>query len=68
MSAAYYTIETKLSTAHNDKLFLALICNGIFVISITMQLIIQFFIYLRAELNRRWPITESARNIKQTIQ
>jgi hypothetical protein len=25
----------------------------------------QFFIYLRAELNSRWPITESARNIKR---
>jgi hypothetical protein len=29
---------------------------------------IQFFIHLRAELNSRWPITESARNIKQTKQ
>jgi hypothetical protein len=28
---------------------------------------IQFFIYLRVGLNSRWPITESARNIKQTI-
>jgi hypothetical protein len=24
---------------------------------------IQFFVYLRAELNSRWPITESAQNI-----
>jgi hypothetical protein len=30
--------------------------------------IIQLFIYLRAELNSRWPIAESARNLKQTIQ
>jgi hypothetical protein len=29
---------------------------------------IQFCIYLRAELNSRWPITESARSIKQTAQ
>jgi hypothetical protein len=29
---------------------------------------IQFFIYLHAELNSRWPITDSARNIKQAKQ
>jgi hypothetical protein len=33
-----------------------------------MMMIIQFFIYLRAELNGRWPITGSARHTKTIIQ
>jgi hypothetical protein len=35
---------------------------------IIIIIIIQLFIYLGAELNSRWPITESARSIKQTVQ
>jgi hypothetical protein len=32
-----------------------------------MMMIIQFFIYLRAELNSQWPITESARIQTATV-
>jgi hypothetical protein len=35
---------------------------------IIIIIIIQFFIYLRAELNSRRPITESARNIIQQTE
>jgi hypothetical protein len=32
-----------------------------FTINTSMMMVIQFFIYLRTELNSQWPITESAR-------
>jgi hypothetical protein len=35
--------------------------NGLQLIFFFFLIIIQFFIYLRAELNSQWPITESAR-------
>jgi hypothetical protein len=45
-----------IRTRHN-------ISSGIIII-----IIIQFFIYLRAELNSQWPITESARIHRAIIQ
>jgi hypothetical protein len=35
-------------------------CNCIIIIITIITIIIQFVIYLRAELNSQWPITESA--------
>jgi uncharacterized protein YxeA len=35
--------------------------NVIIIIIIIIIILIQFFIYLRAQLNSEWPVTESAR-------
>jgi hypothetical protein len=57
----------KQRSGHKAKLKFLISHNAIIQISLINNSI-QFFIYLRAELNSRGPITELARNMKTIIQ